>query len=194
MKKDAYNKSLFYWRIAMACICAMIIGKVAESWSQSHLGDYDWLLYGAVISIGVVMEVRALTHPDKESIGFFFPAFRLFKIKIWSRFAVRNKHLNTWASISFFCIAVFGVNSNLWWVETFHLIATFSGILSAILSMVYYFPKGSIERKSAIGAGITGGIGFLAGYWFQLYSIAEGEGIVAFPVAVWLRLTIKKEK
>lgn len=180
MEKDEYWNSIILWFIALGCMAAMVLGKYAPSWSQNHTTDWDFLLYGALIAIFGVYLIRSFAHPKQDDVAFIWPM------------VIRNRHINRITAFSFMGVAIFGVLSPFWWVETLHLVFTFAAIASGMVGMIYYFPKG--KRQGAILGAVIGSVGFLIGLITNYYSIAEGEGIVALPLAVWLILTTKIDK
>lgn len=182
MKKDAFWITFVLWWMAIACIASMVFFKLAESWSQNHTLKYDFLLYGAVILIGAIYLIRGISHPRKEK-----PCFVLGNMEI------RNKTMNKITAFCFFAIAIFGVNSELKWVETLHLVATGAGILFGLLGYVFDFRKNTLGFYTAILVSTLSALGFVIGYRTELYTTADGEGIVALPLALWLILTTKKE-
>ena len=177
MERDAYWNTVICWVLVVVCIIAMVAGKFAESWSQNHAQDYDFLLYGAVGLISVIFFIRSFSHPTRTRRA---------------AAGLREEHWSRIAAYSFMGIAIFGVNSDLWIVETLHLVFTFVGIASATACMIFYHDKRSMARYASYVTAFLGVTGFLIGFLTKWWTIADGEAMVAAPIAVWLILTTKK--
>ena len=165
--------------ISLFSIIWMTFGRTAESWSQNHRGEYDWLLYPTLFGISLVYFVRSFMHQKKDE--------KMFRI-IW---IVRHRHWNRVIGIFFGIVFVFGVNAPFEWVRDLHLYTTACAILSANIGMVWYGYKRNMGLNGAIFGAAVGISLFVFSYLLPFTTIAEGEMFVSVPLMIHLFATTK---
>ena len=148
--------------IAIGCILAMVFGRFAESWSQNHTGDYDFLLYGTLLSITVVYLLRGLFHHRKEEKALL---------------SLNRGEFDLVTALLFGLVLVFGVNSRFEWVQFLHIIFTGLAIISASVGLVSYYKEGVSLHGAIMGVCSSGAL-FLFAYLGNDLTTAEGEIIV----------------
>ena len=175
MKKDAVYVTKFCIWLACGCILAMTLFATALSWSQNHTFRFDFLLNGALACIFSIFVIRSFTHPNKDD-----------KV-IW---IIRRRHGCRIVAVLFFGVLVFGVNSELHWVRTLHMVFTASAILAVYLLMILV-QKRTVERIAAILGAILGIGWFVVSVYNDMMNIADGEAIAALPIMFWIDSTTK---
>jgi len=180
MEKKAYNRTWAWMVFALVPILVMTIGRTAFSWSQNHSEKYDFLLYPALIGISMVFRLRAFYHSRREEI--------LFKL-LWP---IKHRYWNEFVSWAFIIVLCFGVNSELWWVHKMHIYSTAIAIVSAHVSMLFYYDRGVALHGAILGSSI-GLVGFLFMYLFPVFTTAEAELWTAFPLIIWIVFSTKRE-
>lgn len=155
--------------------------KIAESWSQHHDTDYDSLLYATLLAISFAFLIASFGHPEHKK--------EITKARLIGDY--RLEHCFRYTAYFFGGVIVFGVNSNVWWVESLHLLFTGLAIASGYIGLILYptTRKGHIWSWVGFAFGVGG---FLLGFLFHFWSIAWGEVLAAIPLAVWMIKTYKK--
>lgn len=178
MKKNAVYWTRFFTATAFIGIITATFLRIAKSWSQMHMGKYDYLLYAILIPITSIFLIRSMMHPKGGD--------RLFWI-------IRNRHLNAAVAVAFMLVAIFGVNSEIEWVAYTHLIVTGIAIGLSHTNMIAYYDEG-IQLNGAIVGSCVGILGFLFAFITPFLTTGEGELIAAIPILIWVLSTTKIEK
>lgn len=178
MERKERNMTLWFMALAILPMLVMTIGRTAFSWSQNHVTDYDFLLYMCLFGITMTFFLRSLFHVHRHRNLFW-----KFSQGTW----------NFIVSMLFACVMFFGVNSEVKFVSTLHLIFTGLAIVSAYVSMLGYYNKG-VRLHGAILATSVGLGGFLFMFLWPLFTTAEAEMWAAFPLMVWIFGTNKLKK
>lgn len=172
--------------IKICSILAFVIGltmailNLYESWSQ-HAGTvYDPMLYVTLFLIAMAFIMASFEHVNKYRV-----VMKLFIME------VRVEHLLRLTAYLFGGVIVFSVNSDSSVISTLHLFFTGFAIASGYLLMLTY-PKTKTGYMWAVIGAVFGGCGFLLAYLFHTYSVAWGEVLAAFPLAIWIYKTLEK--
>jgi len=145
--------------------------RLAESWSQTHNTDNDWLLYITLTGIMVTYLLR-----------FFFNE----KGDYYTLWKFKQKCLDLITSGIFFLVMVFGVNSSKEWISTMHIVFTAFAIILANIGMLAYPYERKMGLNGAIFASSVGVCIFIFAYFWPLVTTADGEMYVSLPLIVYL--------
>ncbi len=178
MKNNIFKIKVFS-TVAIVMGLVMAILGMYESWSQ-HAGTvHDPMLYATLFCISSAFLVSNSNHPFKER-----EITKIFGI------SYKLKHAHMAIALFFGGVIVFSVNNSIWWVETLHLLFTGLAIGTGYITLLIY-PETKKGHTWALVGFIIGVSGFLLAYLFHIYSIAWGEVIAAFPLIVWMYITLK---
>jgi hypothetical protein len=147
-----------------------------DSWSKHHATELDLLFYSCLVPIIMIYITSYSGHPKREE--YVSKNFQGIKLK----------HLLMITGYLFLGVVICGVNSSWEWVQILHFIFTISAIITGYITMF------SVWRRTPLAAflyALIGVGGLVVGFTTDLYSLAWGEVIVAFPLALWMFLTIK---
>lgn len=180
--KGAKLYAAIFTPVALALGTVMAIKNWAESWSQNHSGEYDWMLNGTLICIILTFWSVRFAHPEKnrEITKIFGKSYKL-------------KHAATLTALLFCGVLMFGVNNHTELifgitVSDLHIFFTASAIASGYM-MIMTYPQSKRGHTWALIALIIGVGGFVLGYVFKLYSISWGEVWAASPIAAFMSVT-----
>lgn len=176
MRKEAVYMTWIAMALAILSIFAITVPRLAESWSQTHNTKFDPLLYTTLICIMVTYLLRYFFHPDSEK-------YTLWKFK--------QKTIDLTTAVFFFFVAVFGVNSEVGWVSTLHIVFTALAIVTANVGMLAYPYKKKMGLNGAIFASAVGVGIFIFAYFWPWITTADGELYVALPLIGYLIVTTK---
>lgn len=168
--------------LALALGIIMSVLNLSPSWSQSAGFSHDFLLYGCLFCISSALMIASFTHPEhRKRIS-----------KLWIIGDLRLEHTFRLTAYLFGGVIMFSVNSELATVELLHLVCTGLAIASGYLGLMMY-PSTKKGHTAALIGFIVGVLGFLIGFLTNIYSIAWGEVIAAFPLALFIILTWKND-
>ena len=153
----------------------MAILNLSPSWSQSAGKPHDFLLYGCLFCISSALMIASFAHPEKDKEISKFPVMG----------QIRLSHSFRLTAYLFGGVIMCSVNSELWLIETLHLVFTGLAILSGYVGLVLY-PETNKGHNWALVGLVFGVGGFLIGYLFNAYSIACGEVLASIPLAVFM--------
>lgn len=151
-------------------IIAAVIGLL--SWSQGADTEFEPLLYAILFAIGYAFVHSYSVHPDKER-------------PITKKWTIRLKHAHITIAYAFALVGMFSI----WEFDTLHLISTGFAIGAGYFALITY-PESRKGKTWAYIGSIIGIGGFLAGFVFQTWSVAWGEVIAAFPLAIQMFVTL----
>ena len=146
------------------------------SWSQGADTKYEPMLYAILFAIGYAFTHSYSVHPDKERA-------------ITKRWTIRLKHLHITTAYAFACVGIFSI----WSYDTLHLISTGFAIGCGYFALVTY-PETRNGKNWAIVGAVFGIGGFLLGFLFHTWSVAWGEVLAAFPLAIQIFYTLNYRK
>ncbi len=158
----------------------MAVLNLSPSWSQSAGNSHDFLLYGCLFCISSALMIASFAHPEKDKEISKFPILG----------TIRLEHSFRLTAYFFGGVIACSVNSELWLIETLHLIFTALAITSGYVGLMLYPDTNKGHTYALIGF-IFGVGGFLIGYIFGWYSIAWGEVLASIPLAVFMLKTWK---
>ncbi len=181
MKKNAVQWTWFYTATAVMGMLAIIIFRLAESWSQAHMGRYDHWLYTILFSIGFIYTIRSMMHPRGDK--------KVVKI-IWT---IRRRHWDAVTGALFALVGVLGVNSQVDWIAFAHLPATGLAIFFAHVGMIAYYRPGSVGFNGALAGSAVTIFLFILSLRGIVLNVAEGEGMVSIPILIYILSTTKIE-
>lgn len=171
MRKESVYMTFVAMGIAIFCIFAITVPRLAESWSQTHDTKHDPLLYATLICIMVTYLLRYFFHPKGDT-------YTLWRFK--------QKTIDLTTAVFFFFVAVFGVNSEVGWVSTLHIVFAVLAIVTANIGMLAYPYERKMGLNGAIFASAVGVCIFIFSYFWPLITTADGEMYVALPLIVYL--------
>ena len=170
MKGAKLHINVLILLVLVVGIIAAVIGLL--SWSQGADTEFEPLLYCILFSVAFAFIFSYCVHPDKER-------------PITKKWTIRLKHVHITMAYAFAFVGIFSI----WSYDTLHLISTGFAIGTGYFAMVTYPESRKGKIWAAIGS-IVGIGGFLVGFIFHVYSVAWGEVIAAFPLAIQMFVTL----
>ena len=151
-------------------IIAAVIGLL--SWSQGADTEFEPLLYCILFAIGYAFTHSYSVHPDKER-------------RITKGWDIKLKHSHITIAYAFAFVGIFSI----WSYDTLHLVSTGFAIGAGYFALITY-PETKTGHIWAWIGSIIGIGGFLMGFILHLWSVAWGEVIAAFPLAIQMFVTL----
>lgn len=171
---------------SIAIILAIIMTalELAFSWSQLHLTKFEPLLYATLSAISLAFICKSFTDVNRNK-------------KVFKRIRVRDLDFTT--GVLFLCVMIFGVNSEVLFIEKSHLVFTGLAILIAYLNMVleaniidtneYSETYKKLMQQSTRAGFVLVLISFPLGLLTDLYNTGTAELIATIPLGIRLLTT-----
>ncbi len=159
--------------IALILAVIMTVLAKAESYSQLHLSYNEPLLYGFLFFIILAFVSRSYIAINKE-------------YTIWK--SLKVKHLDFITALLFGGVLIFGVNSEVLFVEQSHLIFTGLAIAVAYLNLVLQQTDDMMKLSAHVAFGLVL-ISFPIGLLTDLYDTGTAELIASIPLSIHLFTT-----
>ena len=160
---------------SIALILAVIMTALANapSWSQLHTTMYEPLLYATLLFIMIAFIIKSFVGFNKA-------------YKVYKNITVSDLDLVT--ALLFGGVLVFGVNSEVLFIEKSHLVFTGLAIAVAYLNLVLQ-AQSKVMKISAISALGLVLVTFPIGLLTDLYDTGTAELIASIPLAITLFTT-----
>ncbi len=170
MKGDKLHINILILLVLVVGIIAAVIGLL--SWSQGADTEFEPLLYCILFAIGYAFTHAYGIHPEKERY-------------ITKGFNIRLKHAHITTAYAFAFVGIFSI----WSYDTLHLISTGFAIGAGYFALMTY-PE-TRKGKTWAWIGFIFGIGgFFLGFVLHFWSVAWGEVLAAFPLAIQMFVTL----
>ena len=169
--------------IASAFLIGLIMAllNLYPSWSQ-HAGEaQDPLLYSTLFLIALAFYGTSFDHPNRHRHLFW----------LTKKIQVRFEHIARFTAFMFGGVLTFSVNSPIHIIEVLHFVFTGLGIGFGYLLLLFYYKEKKYRLWSYVGVAF-GIIGFMLGFLFNVYSISWAETIAAFPLGIFLYISLIK--
>ena len=180
--------------LAMACALVMASLSAYDSWSGHHLTPLDPLLYACIGLIVITYCFASAEHPDNET-----------KVGKLIGMEVRLEHLFRINTYLFLGVLIFGVNNEANWIKILHFVFTIAAIIQGYVTIWLWANKKvklqthDIGKQDWIWAMITLGTetgiaALVLGFTTEIISLSWGEVGAALPLAIFMFITVKKNK